>query len=80
MVSNLIKIRSRIRRDRMVVGYTTRCAISAYGRRWSTRREPPTMDKQLVNFSTCDCNLQSRARTHAVLLVNSLSHPGPNFE
>ena len=21
----------------------------------STRREPPTMDKQLVNFITCDC-------------------------
>jgi hypothetical protein len=25
------------------------------GRSWSTRREPPTMDKQLVNFITCGC-------------------------
>ena len=39
--------------------------------------EPQTMDKQLVNFITCDCelsayffcNLQSRARTHAVLVI-----------
>ena len=43
----------------------------------STRREPPTMGKQLVNFITCGCessahffcNLQSRARTHAVLVI-----------
>jgi hypothetical protein len=42
----------------------------------STRREPPTMDKQLVNFITCDCEssapfckLQSRAQTHAVLVI-----------
>jgi hypothetical protein len=43
----------------------------------STRREPPTMGKQLVNFITlrlrveCTlfCNLQSRARTHAVLVI-----------
>jgi hypothetical protein len=58
-------------------------------------RKPPTMGKQLVNFITCGCessapffcNLQSRARTHAVLVIglyellviklpNSLSHPG----
>ena len=58
-------------------------------------REPPTMGKQLVNFINCGCessapffcNLQSRARTHAVLVIglyellviklpNSLSHPG----
>jgi hypothetical protein len=25
------------------------------GRNRSTRREPPTMGKQLVNFITCDC-------------------------
>jgi len=25
------------------------------GRSRSTRREPPTMGKQLVNFITCDC-------------------------
>jgi hypothetical protein len=25
------------------------------GRSWSTRREPPTMGKQLVNFITCRC-------------------------
>jgi hypothetical protein len=38
----------------------------------STRKEPPTMGKQLVNFITCVCesnapfcNLQSRARTHS---------------
>ena len=42
----------------------------------STRREPPTMDKQLVNFITCAvsrvhpfCNLQSQARTYAVLVI-----------
>ena len=43
----------------------------------STRREPPAMDKQLVNFIICDCessapficNLQSRVRTHAVLHI-----------
>ena len=42
------------------------------GRRRSTRREPPTIGKQLVNFITCEgtifCNLQRRARTHAVLV------------
>jgi len=57
------------------------------GRSRSTRREPPTMGKQLVNFIACGCessppffcNLQSRGRTHAVLVIlsNSLSHPGP---
>jgi hypothetical protein len=39
--------------------------------------EPPTMGKQLVSFITCGsessahffCNLQSRARTHAVLVI-----------
>jgi hypothetical protein len=42
----------------------------------STRREPPTMGKQLVNVITCAasrvhsfCNLQSRARTRAVLVI-----------
>jgi hypothetical protein len=37
---------------------------------------PPTMGKQLVNFITCGCelsapfcNLQSRARTHTVLVI-----------
>jgi hypothetical protein len=25
------------------------------GRSWNTRREPPTMDKQLVNFIPCGC-------------------------
>ena len=43
----------------------------------STRREPSTMGKQLVNFyhlrlwveRTLFCNLQSRARTHAVLMI-----------
>ena len=47
------------------------------GRSWSTRREPPTMGKQLVNFITCGCessapffsNLQSRARTLVVLVI-----------
>ena len=41
---------------------------------WRSRREPPTMDKQLVSFITCGCessapffcNLQSRARTYTV--------------
>jgi len=31
--------------------------------------EPPTMGKQLVNFSTCGYNLQSWARTHAMLVI-----------
>ena len=46
------------------------------GRSRSTRREPPTMGKQLVYFITCGCDssapfciLQSRARTHAVLVI-----------
>jgi hypothetical protein len=44
------------------------------------REEPPTMDKQLANFITCEssapffCYLQSRAQTQAVLVT--LSHPG----
>jgi hypothetical protein len=40
------------------------------------KKQPPTMDKQLVNLITCDarrvhpfCNLQSRAQTHAVLVI-----------
>ena len=44
------------------------------GRNQSTRSEPPTMGKQLVNFITrvkCTrfCNLQSRVRTHVVLVM-----------
>jgi len=42
----------------------------------STLREPPTMGKQLVNYHlrlrvecTLFCNLQSWARTHAVLVI-----------
>ena len=42
-----------------------------------SRREPPIMGKQLVNFITCGCessapfcNLQSWARTHAVLVID----------
>jgi len=49
-------------------------ATSFSGRR--SQREPPTMGKQLVNFITCAvsrvylfCNLQSRARTHAALVI-----------
>ena len=40
-----------------------------------SRRESPTMGKKVVNFITCGCessnfyNLQSRARTHAVLVI-----------
>ena len=41
------------------------------------KKEPLTMGKQLLNFITCGCessapifcNLQSRARTHAVLVI-----------
>jgi hypothetical protein len=43
---------------------------------YGTRREQPTMGKQLLNFITFAasrvhpfCNLQSRARTHAVLVI-----------
>jgi hypothetical protein len=43
------------------------------GRSRSTRWEPPTMGKQLVNFITCGCtlfcNLQIRVRTYAVLVI-----------
>ena len=46
------------------------------GRSRSTRREPPTMGKQLVNFIICGCdsvhpfcNLQSRVQTHAILVI-----------
>jgi hypothetical protein len=46
------------------------------GRSRSTRREPPTMGKQLVNLITCAasrvhpfCNLQSRARNHVELVI-----------
>jgi hypothetical protein len=46
------------------------------GRSRSTRREPPTMGKQLLNLSLAAasrvhpfCNLQNRARTHAVLVI-----------
>ena len=46
-------------------------------RRRSTQWEPPTMGIQLVSFITCGCessasffcNLQSRARTHALLVI-----------
>ena len=62
------------------------------GRSWSTRREPPTMGKQLVNFyhmrlrveCTLFCNLQSWAQTHAILVIglyellgNPIEPPGP---
>jgi hypothetical protein len=54
--------------------------ISGGSRR--TRREPPTMAKQLVNFITCGCessapfvcNLQSRVRAHKILVIGYLSH------
>jgi hypothetical protein len=46
------------------------------GRSRSTQRKPPTMGKQLVSLITCGCessalfcNLQSRERTHAVLVL-----------
>ena len=46
------------------------------GRSKSTRREPLTMGKQLVNFITCGYessapffNLQSWARTHVILVI-----------
>ena len=46
------------------------------GRSRSTRKEPPTMGKQLVNFITCGCessapfrNSQRWARIHAVLVI-----------
>jgi hypothetical protein len=46
------------------------------GRSRSTRREPPTMGKQLVNFITCGCEsnapffyLHSWAQAHAVLVI-----------
>jgi hypothetical protein len=57
--------------------YFTATSFSG-GRSRSTRRELPTTGKQLVNFITCAqavsrvlpfCNLQNRARTHAVLVI-----------
>ena len=52
--------------------YIMATSFSGGGSR-STRREPLTMGKQLVIFITCGffCNLQSRARTHAVLICTS---------
>jgi hypothetical protein len=57
--------------------YITATSFSG-GRSQSTRREPLTMGKQLVNFTTCDCkssapffcNLQSLERIHAVLVID----------
>jgi len=57
--------------------FTNISAISWRPGSRSTRREPPTMGKQLVNLITCGCessspffcNLQSQARTHAVLVI-----------
>ena len=64
----------------------------------NTWREPPVMGKQLENFITCGCesrvhpfcNLQSRARTHAVLVIglyelldpttSLIEPPGPLIE
>ena len=34
----------------------------------STRRKPPTLGKQLLNFITCGC-FTKRARTHAVVVI-----------
>jgi hypothetical protein len=66
------------------------------GRSRSTKREPATMGKQLVNYNlrlrvecTLSCNLQSWARTHAVLVIdlyewlgnpttNLIEPPGPS--
>jgi hypothetical protein len=55
--------------------YIMATSFSGGGSR-STRREPPNLGKQLVNFITCGCessvpfcNLQSWARTHAVLAI-----------
>jgi hypothetical protein len=46
------------------------------GGSWNTRKEPPTMGKQLPTLSLAAasrmhpfCNLQNRARTHAVLVI-----------
>jgi hypothetical protein len=66
--------------DRFIVFNATFSNIMATsfsgGRSRSTRREPLTMGKQLVNFITCDrvectfiCNLQSQMQTHAVLVI-----------
>jgi hypothetical protein len=41
-----------------LVDYLTVISFSD-GRRKSTRREPLTMDKQLVNFITCSCKLSA---------------------
>jgi hypothetical protein len=56
--------------------YIMAISFSGGGSR-STRREPPTLGKQLVNYHlrlrvecTLFCNLQSWARTHAVLVID----------
>jgi hypothetical protein len=54
--------------------YIMAISFSGGGSR-NIHREPPTLGKQLVNFITCGCessapffcNLQSWARTHAIL-------------
>jgi hypothetical protein len=43
------------------------------GRSRSTRREPPTMGKQLVNFITCGCELRGE-----ILLKVALKHQKSN--
>ena len=43
------------------------------GRSRSTRREPPTMGKQLVNFITCGCILQGKYKHTTNVKTDALS-------
>jgi len=55
--------------------YIMETSFSGGGSR-STRREPPTMGKQLVNFITCSC--ESAISWRAVLVVEEAGVPGEN--
>ena len=49
------KIVGRVRGNRNIFNYGLMATSFSGGRSWSTRREPPTMGKQLVNFITYGC-------------------------
>jgi hypothetical protein len=72
----LLKVALNTKNQKKIKSYHIYHIIESGGSSRSTRREPPTKGKQLVNFITCGsessapfCNLQSRVRTHAVLVI-----------
>jgi hypothetical protein len=49
------------------------------GRRWSTWREPPTMDKQLLNYITCGCESSAQIINHLVQVALGFIYNGQKF-